>query len=178
METLRKIKKRTENAFGKKVYLLGIDKDGYGVWLQEPSWDCEWYWGFGYIERYTNKMHPELARDIDSHTHWDSGIVGEHEYYDTESQTWKKTEYNHHLNDNTTLKATTLTDNESWKLAELMKTYYSLRESASVFGKGGSNVSSSEIEQDIVKRVKWATEINEVILPKLFKEIDKLLTPQ
>lgn len=37
--------KKTINKFGKH-YLLGINKEGKHIWLEEPSWDCGWYWGF------------------------------------------------------------------------------------------------------------------------------------
>lgn len=179
METkLRLIPKQVSKAFGKKIYLLGIDKEGYGVYLEEPKWDCGWYWGFGYIERYTNKMHPERAKDIQSHSHWSGGVVGEHDYYDPKSDSWKKTQYNHHLNDNPFMKATVLTDQESWKLAELMATFYNLSEAAKLFEKGASNISNLEEEREIIKRDAWAKEINEKILPEIFKLIDNLLSPK
>lgn len=61
--------KRTSKAFGKKIFLLGTI-DGKYVWLEEPVWDCGWYWGFGYVEQYTNHRNPSRARDISMHTHW------------------------------------------------------------------------------------------------------------
>lgn len=45
--------KQRSRAFGKKIYLLGEDKCGDRYWLEEPFWDCGWYWGFGYIETYS-----------------------------------------------------------------------------------------------------------------------------
>ena len=42
MENL--IKKRVDKAFGKDVYLLGIDQYNEYVWLEAPKWDCGWYW--------------------------------------------------------------------------------------------------------------------------------------
>ncbi len=66
------MKKRISKAFGKKVYLLGIDIYGEYIWLEEPTWDCGWYWGFGYVETYTNHRFPDRSKDITCHTHWDS----------------------------------------------------------------------------------------------------------
>lgn len=43
------LEKRIDSAFGKKVFLLGIDEYEQEYWLKESSWDCNWYWGFGYI---------------------------------------------------------------------------------------------------------------------------------
>jgi hypothetical protein len=36
------IAKRKDRAFGKDIFLLGKDSDGYTVWLEEPKWDCGW----------------------------------------------------------------------------------------------------------------------------------------
>ena len=44
------MKKEKRKAFGKKIYLLGKDAEGVKYWLEEASWDCNWYYGFGYIE--------------------------------------------------------------------------------------------------------------------------------
>lgn len=69
---MKKIAKQQNHAFGKDIYLLGVDSDNQNVWLEAPSWDCNWYWGFGYVERYTNNNKPHLSKDIISHTHIDS----------------------------------------------------------------------------------------------------------
>ncbi len=63
--------KKTLHVFGKDIYLLGRDNDGINYWLEAPSWDCDWYWGFGYVEPYTNNSNPSKARDISSHQHID-----------------------------------------------------------------------------------------------------------
>lgn len=73
MKTL--LKKKKDRAFGKDIYLLGIDSEGQNVWLEAPSWDCGWYWGFGYVERYTNNRQPSMSKDIQSHTHIDSEFM-------------------------------------------------------------------------------------------------------
>ena len=61
--------KTKDKAFGKEVYLLGRDNEGIKYWLEEPKWDCEWYWGFGYIETYSGNRKPSIAIDISSHQH-------------------------------------------------------------------------------------------------------------
>jgi len=159
------INKRITEAFGKKIYLLGIDTDGRYVWLEEPKWDCSWYWGFGYIERYTNNQYPEKARDVESHTHWDSEII-----------TDKNEPYIHHINESKLFKSTTLTESESWKLSELMKAFYILKEAASLFHSGSAGVSSSESKSELKNEQLYNT-INKEMLPKIFKEIDSLLSP-
>jgi len=169
------IKKRTDHAFGKKVFLLGRYKSGEDFWLEEAKFDCGWYWGFGYIETYQKNRSPSKARDISSHSHWD-GLVGQQEIYDSEKQVWKKGKYIHHLNEHPEVEDTVLTDAESWELAELMKTFYTLKEAAAVFRRGGSHVATVEKEKEIVTRKEWTDEINQKILPALFTEIYDLLS--
>lgn len=163
---MEKMKKRTTTAFGKKIYLLAEDKDGTKYWLEAPSWDCRWYWGFGYIETYTNNEKPAIARDIQSHQHWDGFITGPRE----------KGGYIHHINENPDFFKTTLTEKESWEMAELMKSFYTLEEAAAFFGRGGSHITTSPISESLTNK-EITEKINTEYLPAIFKEIDRLLTP-
>ena len=166
--TIKTLDKRTEEAFGKKVYLIGMNMDGDYIWLEEPKWDCGWYWGFGYIETYTNNKHPEKSKDIDSHSHFNSCIAG---------YKHKDGEYIHHPHANPDLAITTLTPRESWLLAEYMKTYYTLKESAGVFNRGGSHLTSCDDQRDLIQDKGIEDKINTHSLPELFKLIDRLLSP-
>lgn len=58
---------------GKKSYLLGR-KDGKPIYLLEPSWDCEWYYGLGYC--YGAGY---------SHTHFDSLFKNHNDFMALES---------------------------------------------------------------------------------------------
>jgi len=173
---MNKINKKIDYAFNKKIYLLGNDKDGYNVYLEAPNWDCNWYWGFGYIERYTNKIRPSVAKDISSHGHWNYSIVGKQEIYNFEKQCWINREYVHHINNNPIFKATVLTDDESWELSELMKKFYILKEAANLFYKGSAGITES-ISSDI-QNTEYYNDINKRILPMVFKRIDEILTPK
>lgn len=62
--------KRTYKMFDKNIYLIGINEYDEKVFLEEPSWDCGWYWGFGYLETYTNNRQITRSRDICSHSHF------------------------------------------------------------------------------------------------------------
>lgn len=152
------MKKQTLTIFGKKNYLLGTDKNGRKLFLVEPSWDCGWYWGFGYIETYTNNSHPERSRDIASHSHFDSLFGTNCNLYDG----FKKI-----------IKDSTLSDSELWQLCDYMKTYYCLRETAEVLGRGYSYY-TEKAKLDIVKDEAYAERINKVVLPELFKHIEDL----
>lgn len=155
--------KRVSQAFGKTVYLLGEDVNGEYVWLEEPTFDCGWYWGLGYIERYTITKSPERSRDITSHTHWDTQITGRTERG-----------FIHHPNENPLFKETTLTDSESWELAELMRSAYTLRQAADLFTTGSSHVTKNVCE---LAQPEMVLLINNVLLPRVFKRIAEILTP-
>jgi len=163
-QILKNIPKRTTKAFNKKIYLLGIDKNNEKIWLEEPTWDCDWYWGFGYIQRYTNNTCPEKAKDITSHSHWDGEITG---FKD------EKNNYVHHINGNPNLIATTLTDNESWELSDLMKSFYTLKNTAEIFRSGMSHIAKTKVN---LKDKKQEDHINKVLLFKIFKRIDEILS--
>lgn len=133
-------------------YLLGIDTDGNKVYLQKPSWDCGWYWGFGYVQSYDKK-------GFSSHQHF-NGLFLEKDIHGS---------YLKHFTD------LTLDKNEIWTLLELMKTFYILKEYAETVNRGGSHITSNPLK-DLIKNDEQYNHINKVVLPKLFEEIHKLLT--
>jgi len=154
--------KRKSSAFGKDVYLLGKNEYGELLWLEAPKWDCGWYWGFGYVEVFTNQKYPDRARDISSHAHFD-GLVG----FPVEGK------YIHHLNESPKMQETVLTDAESWRLSDLMKQFYTLKDAAAVLGCGGANLANPCIAPcpDLAKA------INEEYLPQVFVKVLEILAP-
>lgn len=134
-------------------YLLGIDSIGIKHYVKAPSWDCGWYWGFGYIRTFTNNRAPEMSRDIDSHYHWES---------------FKDYPQPNHLIE------TPFTQNEWWKLRELAKTIYTLRETAEVLGRGGSHITTNPLRELLIDET-MVKHINEELIPKLWEEMRKIL---
>lgn len=145
------LKKEVKEKFGTH-YLLGIDAEGKKHYLEKASWDCGWYWGFGYI-------HTFSRRDIDSHYHFDSFEKG-CTMYDGFKKTFSES---------------VLTDSELWKLCELMKTFYVLKNTAEVLGRGGAHYTTNPCK-DIIINTEEVNRINEIVLPSIFAEIEKLLT--
>ena len=145
------MKKQTTIAFKKKIYLLGADAEGTKYWLEAPSWDCGWYWGFGYVETYTNNDCPSRARDIESHQHFDGLFLNNSTVsaFDTFKAFFKET---------------TLDQKEIHLLIDYMSSFYKLKDVAKTLGVGYSNMTET------------AKEINEKILPAIFKRIDILLS--
>lgn len=160
MENL--LQKQTTNAFGKTIYLLGADKEGTRYWLEEASFDCDWYWGFGYIETYTNNNQPERSRDINSHEHYDSKILKR----GVCPEDFKKI-----------LPMTPLTNNEIWKLNELMKSFYIIREYMDTIYRGSTNITNNPCKEIIKNEKEWQR-LKDEVLPEIFKEIYKILTPE
>lgn len=158
-----KLKKRKTKAFGKDVYLLGVDEQGDYIWLEEAAWDCGWYWGFGYIETYTNNKNPSKAKDIRSHSHY-NGLVFHKD---------KNNNYLYHINE--ALKETVLHDSEAWELSDLMKSFYTLSKAAAVLGKGNSHYTTTT-NADLTDK-DMATKINEELLPLVFARVYEILSP-
>lgn len=157
------LNKRKEKAFNKEIYLLGERKeDGKMVYLEVPSWDCGWYWGFGYLETYTNNQNPQLAKDIYSHSHFDTDIL--------KGNSYPFNNFKNYFND------TTLTDDEIWKLCDYMRSFYTLKSAATLFGSGNSH----QTERATIKTLHdegIANIINHQKLPLLFENIINLLKP-
>lgn len=155
------MEKKIINKFGKH-YLLGINKDGEYVWLEKESWDCGWYWGYGYLHTFTNNRQPERSKDLSSHFHFDTTFL---KGPDCCFEMFK-----------TYFKETVLTDNEIWELCDYMKTFYTLKEVAELFKKGYSH----QTERAKVEKIQSETQydlVNKVWLPEVFKRIETLLTP-
>lgn len=121
--------------------------DNESIYLDKPSWDCGWYWGFGYIG---NK---------NCHYHLDN--LGESDLY---------TNIKNHFGDSFVIKK----DDDLWTFCELVETAYSLIDTVGVLGRGGSHFTNNPCE-DLIKNVDEVKRINEVVLPAIFKEIDLLL---
>ena len=155
------MKKKIINKFGKH-YLLGINKDGDYVYLEEPSWDCGWYWGFGYLHTYTNNKQPERSRDLSSHFHFDSTFLNKNK---ASCDVFK--EY---------FKETVLTETEVWELVDYMKTFYTLKSAAELF-KNGYSHQTERAKLESLKSEEQRDLINQSWLPEVFARIRALLTP-
>ena len=153
------MEKKTSKAFGKKVWLLGKDKDGINYWLEEPSWDCGWYYGFGFVETYTHNTRPDLARDINSHQHFDGLFLN--------GPKCSKDMFKEFFVE------TPLSDDEIWELVDYMKTFYTLKSVAELF-KHGYSWQTSKAKIDQLQSDEQNDLVNKVWLPEVFKRIEKL----
>ncbi|MCJ7828736.1 MAG: hypothetical protein MUP81_03225 [Dehalococcoidia bacterium] len=159
-QTAKQIPKKKTHVFGKDIYLLGTDESGIRYWLESPSWDCNWYWGFGYIETYSNNRSPEHSADISSHQHAENFM-----------SKWF-TEWN---GSKPILVQQTFDKKEGWELSELFEQFYFLKESAENFGRGKCHCANTIIP--LWQKTELAKEINEQIIPKVTARILEILTP-
>lgn len=157
--------KNKSHAFGKDVYLLGIDQDGIYYWLEAPKWDCGWYWGFGYVQTFTNNTNPKKARDINSHEHIDSSFMGK-----------INEEYIHNIYNCPRFARTTFDEKTGWILSELFNEFYTLKKTAELYHIGGAHTTTSPL-QDLLKNPEQEKHINEVLIPAITAKIIELLTP-
>ena len=148
------IKKETKKVFNKNNYLLG-KRNGVKIWLEEASWNCNWYWDFGYIEEYNKKY-----TDINSHTHFSKFLNGEY------IEGFKKQ-----------FDGVTLCDADLWKLFEYMKQFYILREYADTMYRSGANYTTVDnLKKHKIENIAEYERINKILLPELFQKIYKLLS--
>jgi hypothetical protein len=173
--TISKLAKRKSHALGKDIYLLGQDSDGINYWLEAPKWDCDWYWGFGYVETYTNNKNPHLSKDINSHSHV-SGLLGHQEVYNSDKQCFVKGEYVHNLIDSKTFAATTFNEKESLELTELFNQFYFLKSAAENFGRGKCHTANTTAPK--WEKKDLAKEINEIHIPNVTNRILEILSPE
>lgn len=157
---IKQLPKQKTLAFKKDVYLLGADENGVKYWLEAPSWECGWYWGFGYIETYTNNDYPSKSKDINSHEHA------------TDFMSKWFTEWN---GSKPQLAVMTFTEREGWELSELFKQFYFLKESAEYFKNGKANVSDTVAPR--WEKPEFVTEINQILIPAITSRILEILTP-
>ena len=166
------MKKTMDRAFGKEIYLLGKDSEDINYWLEAPSWDCDWYWGFGYIGAYQDNRKPSTARDIDSHQHADGKFRA---ITDDTKSGYHSQDTNIFTGDFLTEK--TFDEKEGWRLRELMATFYQLKSTAAMFGQGGMHITDNP-KKELLRDAKLADNINQKLIPAITDAILQILTPE
>ena len=157
------MKKTKSRAFGRDCYLLGSDRDGVWYWLEEAKWDCEWYWGIGYVEAYTRNKSPETSRDINSHSHFSSMFFDKDKFCkDVFDEFFVETPLN---------------SKEVWKLMELMKAAYIARDYSDMLHIGGSHITNNPAKEVIKDDIEYKR-INKEVIPAIMTEVYKLLSEE
>lgn len=116
------------------------------IYLSAPSWDCGWYWGFGYLWNRNCHYHLSGLNEGKNQSLYDA--IKEH-FEDLQ-----------------------ITNNKLWVFCELVSTAYKLKEAAEVLRSGGSNYTTNPLKE-LIKNEEETKRINEIILPAIFLEIEK-----
>ena len=154
------MKKSVINVFGKTNYLLGTDADGTKYYLEKASFDCNWYWGFGYVETYTNNTNPQRSRDIASHQHFDGLFFNSNKNgYDAFKDFFAETPF---------------TDSEIWQIIELMKTFYICRKYSDLLHIGGAHYTTNPAKE-IIQNTTEYDRINKEVIPTILNKLYDIL---
>lgn len=132
-----------ENIQGSKRKILGTcKKTGESIYFYKPTWDCDWYWGFGYLGNKNQHYHLSdyaNGRNINMY----DALIGDYD-----------------LNENI--------KKNLWKFCEVAKTIYTLITTAEVLGRGSSNYTHNPFEALIQNKAE-VERINEVVLPQMIQ---------
>lgn len=152
---------KTLSNYKSKIYLGTVNNER--IYLSAPSWDCGWYWGFGYLGNMNCHYHVDGLTKIKNYNFEKS--VWEYEFVNLYDG-FKK-----HFGDSFIVK----NDSDIWTLAELFKTWYTLKETAEVLGSGSAHMTTNPCK-DIIINKDEVTRINGIVLPQIFEEIYKILS--
>jgi len=135
-----------KNVNGENRVFFGTRKsDNIRIYLSKPSWDCNWYWGFGYLGNKDEHYHLSGYADARNINMYDA------------------LEQDYDLNPKIKEKL--------WDFCELVKTAYALKETAEVLGRGGSHYTKNACAS-VIKNPEEVTRINEVVLPSIFEQLN------
>ena len=122
--------------------------DGENIYLTAPSWDCGWYWGFGYLGNKNCHYHI-------------NGLDRDKNLFDAIKK---------HFGDSLIIKD----EDKLWQFCELVATAYALKKTAEVLERGGSHYTSNPCE-DIIKNKQETDRINNEVLPAIFDAIYEII---
>lgn len=150
----------TKTISGREKFLLGKRKDdGASIFMTKPSFDCGWYWSFGYLG---NK---------DEHYHL-SGYSQKSHYFQLKDGTYKhitedrnKNMYDCLLED---YDLEPQVKDNLWSFCEQASTIYNLKEIAEIFNRGGSHFTTHPL-QSMIKGFDKSAIVNE-LLPALLQK--------
>ncbi len=145
--------------FEKKILLGQVD--GENIYLSAPSWDCGWYWGFGYLGNKNCHYHVDGLKEVSTYNH--EKKVFEYEFVNLHDG------FIRHFG-----KSFIVRPSQIWEFAELFETFYSLKDTCEVLGRGGSHLTTNPCA-DIIKNLDEVKRINEIVLPSIFEAIYKIL---
>lgn len=127
---------------------LGLHKEyKEQISMSAPTWDCGWYWGFGYLGNHN--CHYRLKNYANGRNiHMVDALKADYE-----------------------LTEDVLKD--IWEFAELCLTAYTLIDYAATINRGGNNTTNNPCKE-LIKNNEEYLRINCEVLPAIFDQIDEI----
>ena len=154
---------------GNYYYFLFNDEQGIKYYLNHPSWDCGWYWGFGYITTFSNNRNPEKSKDIGSHQHFGTLFGHNHLHWMTDEN----------IIIYPVLNPGNRMGDDRWQMHELFAQFYHLRKMAEFSAKKpipGMHLTTSSVNHGNMDQL--AAHINQNMIPAVMHKIISMLTPE
>lgn len=136
-----------------KDFRIGV-MDGRGVMLRVPSFDCWWYWGFGYLGNRDCRFHLDHLDSMDSK-------LANKNLYDQLIGLFGD--------------SLTIPKDRLWTFCEIVKTIYTLKEAAEVFGRGGSRYTQNP-DKNALTVPEYVRHINDELIPMQIRSLWALLS--
>lgn len=152
--------KEARKVNGKWQFLLGM-KDGESYWLEQASFDCDWYWGLGYVESYRGMGSSD--KSWRGHQHFNGLFL--------KGPSDCKTMFDSFFDE------TPFTDDEIWQILELMQSAYTCRKYSDMLHTGGSHI-TSKVKVDLIKNDAEYGRLNNAVIPTIMNEVYKILLPK
>jgi hypothetical protein len=151
---------------GKERIKIGTDSNGETIFMDKPTFDCEWYWSFGYLGNKNMHYHLEAYQSKDRHFTTDKGeFVCLTEKRNLCMRDCLEADYD--LVDS-------VKDN-LWQFCELALTIYALKKTAEVLGRGGSHMTTNPCKE-VIKNAEEVKRLNEVVIPELCQTLWDLIS--
>lgn len=149
-----------------KVFFGKRKEDNTSIYISKPTWDCGWYWSFGYLG------------NNNEHYHLSSYQIKNH-MFNLENGKFKfiAEQRNKHMYD-CLLEDYELSDNikdNLWVFCELALTIYALKETAEILNRGGYHTTENPCK-DVIINPDEVKRINEIVLPVLLNTFWHLVT--
>lgn len=150
------MKKETRKVNGKYQLLLG-KKDGESYWLERASFDCDWYWGLGYVESYRGMGSGD--KTWRGPQHFDILFLKPAKFVEGFKEFFDETPF---------------TDDEIWKILELMQSAYTCLKYSDMLHTGVSHI-TSRVKVDLIKNDAEYGRLNNVVIPSIMNEVYKIM---
>lgn len=150
-----------------KVYFGTRKDDDTTIYISKPTFDCEWYWSFGYLGNKDCHYHLKAYQEKDivltdncGKTH----IITEKRNINMRDALLKDYNLNKKIEANL------------WQFCELALTIYALKEVAEIFHCGGSYITTNP-GKDLLKNNALYLELVSVLIPKQCQLLWDLISP-